>query len=167
MRSSLIHWTHERDVMFNIVIAKSYAMIVCSTEARRNVTRVMFHGCLNYNIVHFVQPVWNRLSITCWSLISMPTITLAERNWFKPPWDPFKKNTVLLLVLMASVYKDTEGHKVFSILYTHVLEFTIHYCTFFILIHFIEHANTILNQFKVQNALPIGSGRFRNASADP
>ena len=37
----------------------------------------------------------------------------------------------------------------------------------FILFHFIEHANTILNQFKVQNALPIGSGRFRNASADP
>ena len=37
----------------------------------------------------------------------------------------------------------------------------------FSLIHFIKHAKTILNQFKVQNALPIGSGRLGNASADP
>ena len=38
---------------------------------------------------------------------------------------------------------------------------------FIYLFHSIEHAKTILNQFKVQNALPIGSGRFGNASADP
>ena len=38
---------------------------------------------------------------------------------------------------------------------------------FFYYFHFIKHANTILNQFKVQNSLPIGSGSFGNVSADP
>ena len=43
------------------------------------------------------------------------------------------------------------------------------YLFYFILFHSIKHANTILNQFKIQNALPIGSGRcqWRNKTLGP